>query len=47
MKDEQIEALRTKYGFDRIGIIEGEMFLPMKEVFEKLIAPQEEGEGHE
>lgn len=47
MNDEQIEALRTKYGFDRIGIIEGEMFLPMKEVFEKLIAPQEEGEVHE
>lgn len=37
MNDEQIEALRTKYGFDRIGIIEGEMFLPMKEVFEKLV----------
>lgn len=37
MNDEQIEALRTKYGFDRIGIIEGEMYLPMKEVFEKLV----------
>ena len=36
MTDEQIEELTTKYGFDKIGIIEGEMFLPMKEVFEKL-----------
>jgi hypothetical protein len=36
MKDEQIEALRTKYGFNRIGIIEGEMYLPIKDVFEKL-----------
>ena len=37
MNDEQIEALRTKYGFNKIGIIEGEMYLPMKEVFEKLV----------
>ena len=37
MTDEQIEELTTKYGFDKIGIIEGEMFLPMKEVFEKLV----------
>lgn len=47
MTDEQIEELRNKYGFDRFGIIEGELFLPAKDVFEKLVAPQEEGEGHE
>lgn len=37
MTDKQLEALRIKYGFDKIGIIEGEMYLPMKEVFEKLV----------
>lgn len=37
MNDEQVEALRTKYGFNRIGIIEGEMYLPIKDVFEKLV----------
>ncbi len=36
MNDEQLEALRTKYGFNKIGIIEGEMYLPIKDVFEKL-----------
>lgn len=46
MNDEQLEALRTKYGFNKIGVIEGEIYLPMKDVFEKLIAPQEEGERH-
>lgn len=47
MNDEQIEEIRTKYGFNRFGIIEGELFLPAKEVFEKLIIPKEEGECHE
>lgn len=47
MNDEQIEELRTKYGFNRFGIIEGELYLPMKDVFEKLIIQKEEGEGHE
>lgn len=46
MADEQIEELRTKYGFDRFGIIEGEMYLPMKEVFEKLVQ-QKEGDSDE
>lgn len=46
MNDEQIEELRTKYGFDRFGIIEGELFLPAKEVFEKLVQ-QKEGDSDE
>lgn len=46
MTDKQLEALRIKYGFDKIGIIEGEMYLPMKEVFEKLVQ-QKEGDSDE
>lgn len=36
MADGQAEEFRAKYGFNKVAVVDGEFYLPLEEVMEKL-----------